>query len=120
MKKNDYMNDAEFNAMLTALKGPAPHECSDFNGYTIDQLRSRHVVNQLKIDIVKARLQSEIAPVNLARTVGLMGRLGTIVRYGEMAATACSLLRRALAVLRRLSARKADNQPNSATEQSES
>lgn len=95
-------------------EGHTPHlqsaEPAPFEGYTLDEIRTRRVINELKINMAKERIRLTLTPREPAEVSAInsaMSGFQNFMRYADIALVAFTATRRAASFLRKFrSARK--------------
>lgn len=83
------------------LEGSAP---APFRGYTLDEIRTRRVINELKINMAKERLLLTLTPREPREEQALhsaMSGFQNVMRYADIALVAFSATRRITSFLRK-------------------
>lgn len=100
------MNTAKLEMHNESLNAPVQLHSNEnsFKGYTLEELRARKVVNELKIDIVKNRIRRVVSPheSQKANTVkGYVKGFDFMMRYFNYAVLTFGISRRLLRLFRR-------------------
>lgn len=81
----------------------APVAAAPFKGYTLDELRYKMVVNQLKISVVQDRLLMLVSPKmqrNADTLTGYVSNFSSFMRYFDIAMLAVGVFRKLVSVWR--------------------
>ena len=88
---------------------PAIHPAGHFKGYTLEEMRMRKVVNELKIDITKEKLRSMVSPKAREESNAIKSYVrgfDSAMKYFDIAMLAFGVGKRVFSLFRRIGGKR--------------